>query len=386
MLQEKLLIALYRWGPLTSKEMASLTKSDLQTVRTLIQKLAKKRLITKTNKKLKTEKGRPEFLYMLTSASRDLVVKFLIKDFLEKRNYKVEYEKNLHKNSRIDVFGEKKNEIIGVEIKLKQLQWSFLRYKKYLNKLYLALPKHSVNSKILTKCKNEGVGALQLDNNIKEVLKPLRFEPLEKTTKNLTTKRGNMKLELKIVDLLARNTERKFTINEIAKSLKEYYSFVHRTVNKLIKDGVITKEKAGKSYLCFVNLENEKTIALIQLSEIEKKIEFYGSNKELKLILEDFIKSAKSTVNPVSILLFGSYVKGTATKESDIDILLISTSKTGIDKITKEVYAKFGKEINAIAMTPEDFKKQKDEALIKEIIKDHNVLYGVEKFVNLVFK
>ena len=41
------------------------------------------------------------------------------------------------------------------------------------------------------------------------------------------------------------------------KLLKKYYSFVHRTVNKLIKDGVITKEKAGKSYLCSINLENE---------------------------------------------------------------------------------------------------------------------------------
>lgn len=195
-----------------------------------------------------------------------------------------------------------------------------------------------------------------------------------------------MKLELKIVDLLSRNRERKFTINEIAKSLKEYYSFVHRTVNRLIKDGVITKEKAGKSYLCSVNLENEKTIALIQLSEIEKKNEFYNSNKELKVILEDFVKSAKSTVNPISIVLFGSYAKGTATKESDVDIILISKTKAGIDKIAKEIYAKYGKEINAVLMTPNDLKKQKDKALIQEIIKDHYVLYGVEKFVNLVFK
>jgi len=195
-----------------------------------------------------------------------------------------------------------------------------------------------------------------------------------------------MKLELKIVDFLARNTERKLTINEIAKSLEEYYSFVHRTVNKLIKDNVITKEKAGKSYLCSINLEAEKTITLIQLSEIEKKNEFYSSNKETRLILEDFTKSVKSSINLISIVLFGSSAKGTATKESDIDILLITKSKTGIDKITKEIYAKFGKEVNAIAITPEDFKRQKDKTLIKEIVKDHCVLYGVEKFVNLVFK
>src|SRR3989344_6055269 len=203
---------------------------------------------------------------------------------------------------------------------------------------------------------------------------------------NIITNSDNMKLELKIIDLLARNTERKFTINEIAKSLEEYYSFVHRTVNKLIKDAVIIKEKAGKSYLCSINLDTEKTIALINLSEIEKKNDFYNSNKELKIILEDFVKMTESIVNPISIVLFGSYAKGTATKESDIDILLISRIKVGIDKITKEIYAKYGKEINPVMMTSEDFKRQKDKVIIKEIIKDHYVLYGVEKFVNLVFK
>gem|GEM_PF-983753 len=203
---------------------------------------------------------------------------------------------------------------------------------------------------------------------------------------NIIINSDNMKLELKIVDLLARNAERKFTINEIAKSLKEYYSFVHRTVNKLIKDSVVAKEKAGKSHLCSINLGAEKTIALINLSEIEKKSDFYNSNKEIKIILEDCVKSVESTVNAISVVLFGSYAKGTATKESDIDILLIGKTKTGIDKTTKEVYAKYGKEINAVVMTSEDFKRQKDKALIKEIIKDHYVLYGVEKFVNLVFK
>lgn len=189
-----------------------------------------------------------------------------------------------------------------------------------------------------------------------------------------------MKLELKIVELLAKNMEKKFTINEVAKSLKEYYSFVHRIINRLAKDGVIIKNKAGKAYLCSLNIENEKSFALIQLAEIEKR---EGLNKELKLILEDFVKSAESSI---SIVLFGSYAKGIATKESDIDILLISKEKKRIDKIIKEIYAKYGKEINAIIMTPEDFKKQKDKAVIKEIVKNHYVIHGVENFVNLVFK
>ena len=195
-----------------------------------------------------------------------------------------------------------------------------------------------------------------------------------------------MKLELKIVDLLVRNRERKFTINEVAKSLKEYYSFVHRTVNKLAKEEVILKEKVGKSYICSINLNSEKTVALIQLSEIEKKNEFYTSNKELKLILEDFVKSAMPIVKPISIVLFGSYAKKTATKDSDIDILLIIKSKAEIDKITKDIYAKYGKEINPILIPQNSLKKQKEMVIIKEIIKNHYILYGTWKFINAVYK
>lgn len=195
-----------------------------------------------------------------------------------------------------------------------------------------------------------------------------------------------MKIELTIVDFLARNIDKKFTINELSKAIKEYYSFVHRTVSKLVKDGVISKAKAGKAYLCTLNLENEKTLALIQLSEIEKRNEFYEQNKELKLVLEDFVKSVETQSNILSIVLFGSYSKGNATKESDIDVLILSKNNINIEKTTKEIYAKYGKEINPILMTTSDFKKQKDKAIIKEIINSHHVLHGVENFVGLVFR
>jgi predicted nucleotidyltransferase/biotin operon repressor len=194
-------------------------------------------------------------------------------------------------------------------------------------------------------------------------------------------------MRLEIVHLLAKNKEKKFTINELAKALGKYYSFVHKSVNKLSEEGIIIKIKAGRSYLCSLDFGNEKTLTMIQLSEIQKREKFYSANKELKLILEDFVKSAESKIKDiVTIVLFGSYAKGTETKDSDIDILVINSCKNSVEKITKEIYAKYGKEIIPIALSKKEFEKQKDKALIREIIKTHYVLYGVEKFVSLVFK
>ncbi len=196
-----------------------------------------------------------------------------------------------------------------------------------------------------------------------------------------------MKVELKIIDLLAKDMEKRFTINEIARVLKGHYSFVHKVVDMLAKEGVIVKNKAGKAYLCSLNMENEKTIAMIILSEIERKEEFYTENKGLKLILIDFLKSLEPRrKNIIAVVLFGSYAKGSATKESDIDILLICKVKFDIEKITKEIYAKYGKELVPIIMSLNSFKKQTDKPIIKEIIKTHYVLHGAENFVNLVFR
>ncbi|MBI2971457.1 MAG: nucleotidyltransferase domain-containing protein [Candidatus Aenigmarchaeota archaeon] len=193
-----------------------------------------------------------------------------------------------------------------------------------------------------------------------------------------------MELKLRIVNFLSKNMGKSLTINEIAKSIGEYYSFVHRILGKLAEEEIVVKTKAGKSHICSLNLNNEKTKTLLQLSEIESRDEFYNKNRELKLILEDFTKSINPE-NVVTIVLFGSYAKGNATKESDIDVLIVAERGSGIDKVTKEIYAKYGKEINAVMMTSDEFNKQKDRALIKEIVASHCVLNGAENFVKMVF-
>ncbi len=197
-----------------------------------------------------------------------------------------------------------------------------------------------------------------------------------------------MRLELKVIDLMCRNLENGFTINQIAKTLNETYSFVNRIVNRLIKDDVIITKKVGNAFLCSLNLKNNKTIALIHLNEVNRKEEFYGKDKKIKLILENFVEKLKLIFknNLVFAVVFGSYAKGVATKESDIDILVVCKKKLEITKLVREIYAKYGKEIVPVLMSESEFKKQKDKPIIREIIKDHYTLDGFENFVGFVYK
>jgi predicted nucleotidyltransferase len=194
-----------------------------------------------------------------------------------------------------------------------------------------------------------------------------------------------MKIRLKIIDALSRDIERKFTINELSKFIDEYYSFTYRTVDDLAKEKVLTVNRIGKSRLCSLNLGSEKTLALLQLCEIEKKDDLYRKNKELKMMLEDFAETVSSQKSADAMILFGSYAKNTQRENSDIDVLIIGRTRR-VDGIARKFFSKFGREISPVVMTPANFEKQIGKDLIKEIIKDHYVLFGAENYVKMVFR
>jgi predicted nucleotidyltransferase len=182
-----------------------------------------------------------------------------------------------------------------------------------------------------------------------------------------------MRLQLKIIELLAKQP--KLTMNQIAKELNESYSFVNRIINRMITEDLIKKEVIGHSLLCSLNRKNDKTKALIILNEVERKQQFLEKNKELKLITDEILTDIKAD----SIAIFGSYAKNTQTKDSDIDILILSKNKIDTTKLTREIHAKYGKEISPVIMAKID----PESSLVKEIIKNHVILAGFEKFMDL---
>ena len=74
------------------------------------------------------------------------------------------------------------------------------------------------------------------------------------------------------------------------------------------------------------------------------------------------------------IMLFGSYAKGLAKKDSDIDIY-IETKSRSVKKIIEETHSKINVKIGTFdPMSP----------LIKEIIKNHVIIRGIEAFYDML--
>ena len=93
-----------------------------------------------------------------------------------------------------------------------------------------------------------------------------------------------------------------------------------------------------------------------------------------ELVFEKLKTNNRLTDSPETdeklIVLFGSYAKNLAKKDSDIDIY-IETKNRNIKKVVEEIHPKINVKIG-----PFDLKSP----LIREIIKDHVIIRGLEEF------
>lgn len=157
-------------------------------------------------------------------------------------------------------------------------------------------------------------------------------------------------------------------LREIARDLKISHSTISRKLNKLIKENVLDYKKEGKNKVFFIkkNLKAKNSVFRAERYKLNKILSKYP---KLEIILEEILNNIP--YNEVSMLvLFGSYAKGLAKKTSDIDIYINSTNKK-IKQIIENIHSDINVKIGEF--NPESL-------LIKEIIKNHIILRGVEEF------
>lgn len=154
-------------------------------------------------------------------------------------------------------------------------------------------------------------------------------------------------------------------IRGIAKKLKEPHSTILRKLNDLVKENVLDFKIEGKNKVFFIK-KNLIAKSYIMESELNKKILLMKKHPELAVIFDEILKKTKERM----IVLFGSYAKGTEKNDSDIDIY-IETTNRNIKKNIESINSKINVKIGSF-----DIKSP----LIKEIIKNHVIIRGLEDF------
>jgi len=184
---------------------------------------------------------------------------------------------------------------------------------------------------------------------------------------------------LKILRFFMDNKEESFSIRFIAKKLGLNYRIAFEEIKKLEKERIIFIKKLGNSNQCaFKYALNEKVF----IAENSKKMDFL-KNKALNVMYGRIMEIQ----NPFFIfLVFGSYAKGTQTKQSDIDLCLI-TDNPETEKKMQQVIRLIPFKTHLMNFTTNEFIamiKTKEQNVGKEILKNNIIIKGIESFYELV--
>ncbi len=154
-------------------------------------------------------------------------------------------------------------------------------------------------------------------------------------------------------------------VRGIAGELRESHSTTLDRLHRLEKENAVDFCIQGKNKVFFIKktLQAKNYVFNAERYKMIKLLKIYP---EMSVIIEDILKASEEKL----IILFGSYAKFLAKKDSDIDVYAETRSRKAKEKIEaahSKVKVKIG-----------DF--DLDSLLIKEIIKNHIILRGIEDF------
>lgn len=104
------------------------------------------------------------------------------------------------------------------------------------------------------------------------------------------------------------------------------------------------------------------------------------SKKELESTLAALVKRLVENLDVEKIVLFGSYVSGTPTKDSDLDLLImLNTKKKGIARyaMVSELLEPRKIPMDIIVKTPAEIKKREGyfDPFLRSVMTEGKVLY-----------
>jgi len=164
-------------------------------------------------------------------------------------------------------------------------------------------------------------------------------------------------------------------------------------LKKLSKLKVLREKKSGKENYYFLNVENSLTINFLCFAEARKFVKNIEMlPKKVKEVVKE-LQNRFSRLCPQTILgcvIFGSYAKGYYKEDSDLDLLILVSSKKidEIEEINKDLTRIWGVEISPLFMTLSDLRKNLEEKnpTLMEIINNHLIVLGGENFLLEVIK
>jgi predicted transcriptional regulator len=179
---------------------------------------------------------------------------------------------------------------------------------------------------------------------------------------------------LEVLEAFSSDYRKEIYGREIAKRQHMNQKTVANVLNRLEKDNVIKFSREGKNKYYYLNHNSAEIKEVIKFIEIGKKIKFLNKYKKLRELFAKLEERTKGL-----LVVFGSYATFSSTEKSDLDVFLIGSIEN-----VEDLEQLYSIKINIIKSERSKFNSK--EPLIKEILKSHIILKGLEEFIELAWQ
>jgi predicted nucleotidyltransferase len=166
------------------------------------------------------------------------------------------------------------------------------------------------------------------------------------------------------------------TIKEIQERTNYSYERVNSALKSLVKKGIVIEKKVGKTLVYFLDKNNIYSDSLgFNRYTLQREIAFIKKNRTIFKAIQE-IENHHFSWN---VILFGSYSKGTETKQSDVDLIVtcIPSKEKEITNFIKSLEHKYGINFSPVVLPMHEF---------SNIKKDNPELWNDLKLYGIVFK
>lgn len=187
---------------------------------------------------------------------------------------------------------------------------------------------------------------------------------------------------LKIFSLYRNDYARRCYVREIAREIGVDLKAVQIQLKRVEAANVLSSTKRGRITEYRLNLENILTKYFMILAEAFFSLQFLAQNFLIKKALNQIGDRIDKP-----IILFGSFAKGQTTKQSDIDLLVLTERRVGTESVA-DASDLVGRKISIKSASKEDFLRglQENDPLVREVVSSHVLLRGVDDFCNIMWR
>ena len=178
---------------------------------------------------------------------------------------------------------------------------------------------------------------------------------------------------LAILEEFCSDYEKKVYGREVAGKLRMNQKTASNILNRLEKEGILKYSTQGRNKYYFLNKLNPQIKDIVKIVEIARKNKFIQKYNKLR---ELFYALEKRTLGILAV--FGSYANFTSNKSSDLDVFVVGSIKE-----TADLESLYKIKINIVKSDKEKIKRE--DIFVKEVVKNHIIIKGVEEFIELIW-